>query len=116
MTNRSPTSLIMGLIGQKRQELFTLKFGKEIALYIFYTLASTNINQSAPNLINLIKMYMSIRSQLSWIIGQFGQDRSELSALKLDKNAIFDLVNFLASTDMNQFELAANVVKNHITI
>ena len=41
---------------------------------------------------------------MSWIVGQFRQDRSELSALKLDKNAIFDLVYFLGSTDINKCE------------
>ena len=44
-------SSIMGQIEQERPELFALEFGK-IAEYDFvYILASTNINQSAPNLV-----------------------------------------------------------------
>ena len=44
-------SSIMGQIEQEHPELFALEFGK-IAEYDFvYILASTNINQSAPNLV-----------------------------------------------------------------
>ena len=53
-------SSIMGQIEPEHPELFALEFGK-IAEYDFvYTLSSTNINQSAPN---LVKMYVIIRSQ-----------------------------------------------------
>ena len=45
------------------------------------TLASTNINQSAPN---LVKMYMTIRSQMSFIMEVIGPELSELSALELE--------------------------------
>ena len=46
-------SLIMGQIEPEHPELFALEFGK-IAEYVFvYTLASTNINQSAPNLVRM---------------------------------------------------------------
>ena len=58
-------SLNMGQIEPEHQELFALVFGK-IAEYDFvYTLSSTNIDQSAPN---LVKMYVIIRSQMSPII------------------------------------------------
>ena len=44
-------SSIMNQIEPEHPELFVLEFGK-IAEYDFvYTLASTNINQSAPNLV-----------------------------------------------------------------
>ena len=44
-------SLIMGQIESEHPELFALEFGK-IAEYDFvYTLSSTNIDQSAPNLV-----------------------------------------------------------------
>ena len=57
-------SSIMGQIEPEHPELFALEFGK-IAEYDFsYTLASTNINQSAPN---LVKMYVTIRSQMNLI-------------------------------------------------
>ena len=49
MPIRSRMSLIMGQIEPELPELFALEFRK-IAKYDFvYTLASTNINQSAPN-------------------------------------------------------------------
>ena len=55
MPIRSVMSSIMGEIELKHQELFALEFRK-IAEYDFvYTLSSTNIDQSAPN---LVKMYV----------------------------------------------------------
>ena len=50
-------SLIMGQIESEHPELFALEFGKIAVSDFAYTLASTNINQSAPNLpLNLQKM------------------------------------------------------------
>ena len=50
---RSWMSLNMGQIEQEHLELFALEFGK-IAEYDFvYTLSSTNIDQSAPNLVEM---------------------------------------------------------------
>ena len=46
-----------------------------------YTLSSTNINQSAPN---LVKVYMTIRSWMSSIMQFIGPEQSELSALELE--------------------------------
>ena len=72
---------IMGQIEPEHQELFALEFGK-IAEYDFvYTVSSTNINQSAPN---LVKVYMTIGSQISSIIELIGPKLSELSALELE--------------------------------
>ena len=62
MTNRSQTSLIMGIIGP---ELFALELEKNAKFDFVYTLASTNINQSAPN---LVKVYVTIRSQISYYL------------------------------------------------
>ena len=74
-------SLIMGQIETEHPELFAFVFGK-IAEYDFdYTLSSTNINQSVPN---LVKVYMTIRSRMSSIMGLIGPKISELSALKLE--------------------------------
>ena len=71
----------MGPIRPEQMELFALDLGK-IALFDFvYSLASTNINQSAPN---LVIMYMSIRSQMSLIMGQVIPDQSVLSALEIE--------------------------------
>ena len=62
MPIRSRMTLIIGQIEPEHRELFALEFGK-IAEYDFvYTLSSTNIDQSAPN---LVKMYVIIRSPMS---------------------------------------------------
>ena len=53
MLIRSRMSSIMGEIEPEHPELFALEFGK-IAEYDFvYTLSSTNIDQSAPNLVKI---------------------------------------------------------------
>ena len=65
-------SLIIGPIGPEQLELFALELGKIVALDFVYSPASTNINQSAPN---LVTMYMSIRSQMSLIMGQVIPDQ-----------------------------------------
>ena len=65
MPIRSQMSLILGLIEPEHLELFTLEFGI-IAEYDFvYALSSTNIDQSA---LNLVKMYVIIRSRISLIL------------------------------------------------
>ena len=46
---------------------------------LVYTLASTNINQSAPN---FVKIYITIRSCVSSIIGQIRPKQHELFALQ----------------------------------
>ena len=74
-------SLIMGQIEPEHPELFALEFGK-IAEYDFvYTLSSTNIDQSAPN---LVKVYMTIRSRMSLIMEVVEPELSELYALELE--------------------------------
>ena len=64
---------IMSPIGPEQSELFALELGKIAAFNFVYTLASTNINQSTPN---LVKMYMTIRFKMSLIIGQIGHEES----------------------------------------
>ena len=59
---RARMSLIMDQIEPEHWELFALEFGKIAESDFVYTLASTIINQSAPN---LVKMYMTIRSWMS---------------------------------------------------
>ena len=44
-------------------------------------LSSTNINQSAPN---LVKVYMTIRSRMSSIMEPIGSELFQLSALELE--------------------------------
>ena len=69
MPMRARMSSIMGQIEPEHPELFALEFGKISESDFVYTLASTNINQSAPN---LVKMYMTIRSQMSLIMDVIG--------------------------------------------
>ena len=78
---RAQMNLIMGQIEPEHLKLLALEFGK-IAIFDFvYTLASTNIDQSAPN---LFKIYMTIRSQISSIVDLIGPELSELSALEFE--------------------------------
>ena len=72
----------MGPIGLEHLELFAVELGKTAAFDFFYSRASTNINESAPD---LVIMYMSIRSQIGMIMGQVIPDQSVLSALELEK-------------------------------
>ena len=73
-------SSIMGQIEPERQGLFALEFRK-IAEYDFvYCLSSTSMNQSAPN---MVKMYATIRSCMSFIVDLIGPELYELSALEL---------------------------------
>ena len=79
MPIRFRMSSIMGQIEPENPELFALEFGK-IAEYDFvYPLSSTNINQSARN---LVKMY--VRFQMSSFMDLIGPELSELSALELE--------------------------------
>ena len=80
-------------------ELFALEFGKIAETDFVYTLASPNIYQSAPN---LVKMYVTIRSQMSSIMDLIGADLSESFALKFAKNFGSDFVYTLASTNVDQ--------------
>ena len=74
-------SSIMEQIKPEYLELFALEFGK-IAEYDFlYSLSSTNIDQSAPN---LVKMHVIIKSQMGVIMDLIGLELSELSALELE--------------------------------
>ena len=81
----------MGQIGPEQLELFALELGKIAAFVFVYFLASTNINQSTPN---LVTMYMSIRPQRSSIMGQVIPDQSVLPALEMEKinfNSLFGI-------------------------
>ena len=90
-------SSIMGQIELEHPELFALEFEK-IAESDVYTLASTNIDQSAPN---LVKMYVTIRSQMSSIMDLIRPELSQLSAHEFE-NAMFNFVYTLASANINQ--------------
>ena len=79
MPMRAQMSSIMGQIEPEHLELFALEFGKIAKSDFVYTLASTNIDQSAPN---LVKMYMTIRSHMSSIMDLIRQELFELPALE----------------------------------
>ena len=81
MPIRAQMSSIMGQIEPEHLELFALEFGKTAESDFVYTLASTNIDQSAPN---LVKMYMTIRSQITLIMDLIRPELSELSALEFE--------------------------------
>ena len=75
------TSLILRQIESEHTELFALEFGKIAESYFVYTLASTNIDQSTPN---LVKMYVTIRLRMSLIIDLIRPELFKLSALELE--------------------------------
>ena len=68
---RAQMSLIMGQIEPEHPDLFALEFGKIAESDFVYTLASTNIDQSASN---LVKIYMTIRSRMSSIVDLIGPE------------------------------------------
>ena len=81
MPIRAQMTLIMGQIESEHLELFALEFGKIAESDFVYPLVSTNIDQSAPN---LVKMYMTLRSQMSSTMDLIGPEVSELSALEFE--------------------------------
>ena len=89
---------IVSQIVPENPELFALEFGK-IAKYDFlYTLSSTNINQSAPK---LVQMYITIRSLMSSIMEVIEPQLYELSALE-SENVPYLTFYILASANIDQ--------------
>ena len=86
MPIRSQMSLIMEQIKQECSELFVLEFRKIAESDFVYTLASTNINQSAPN---LVKMYVTIRSRMRLIMDLLGPELVPLNLQKLLNLTLF---------------------------
>ena len=72
---------IIGQIDSENPELFALEFEKIAESDFVYTLASTNIDQSTPN---LVKMYVTIRLRMSSIMGLIRPELFDLSALELE--------------------------------
>ena len=73
-------STIMGIIGPEHPKLFALELGKITEFDFINTLASTNINQSIPN---LVKLNTTIRSQISSFMDVIGSEL--LSVLEIEK-------------------------------
>ena len=71
----------MGQIESEHPELLALEFGKIAKSDFVYTLASTNIDQSTPN---LVKMNVTIRSRMSLIMNSIGPELFELSVLEFE--------------------------------
>ena len=111
MPLRSRISSIMGQIESEHPELFELEFRKIAEYDLVYTLASTNINQSAPNLVN---MYVTIRSRMNLIMGLIGPELFELFALEFAKIAEYDFVYTLTSITVDQ--LVPNMVTIYMTM
>ena len=98
MPIRSRMSSITLQIEPEHPKLFARQFGK-IAEYNFvYTLSSTNVNQSTPN---LVRMHATIRSRMSWIMDLIRPKLPELSALELENLPYFTVYS-LASANINQ--------------
>ena len=104
-------SSIMGQIEPEHPKLFALEFGKIAESDFVYTLASTNINQSAPN---LVKMYVTIRSWMSSIVDLIQPEVSELFALEFAKIAESNFVYTLATANVDQ--LVPNMVTIYMTM
>ena len=81
MPIKSQMSLIMGQIESVHLELFALEFGKIAESDFVYTLASTNIDQST---LNLVRMYVTIRSWMRLIMDLNGPELFELSAIEFE--------------------------------
>ena len=107
MPIRSQMSLIKEQIELECPELFVLEFRKITESDFVYSLSSTNIDQSAPN---LVKMYVTIRSQMGLIMDLIGPELSELFPLELAKIAESDFVYTMASTNVDQ------LVPNMVTV
>ena len=80
MPIKSWITSIMVQIEPELLEVFALEYGKIAEADFVYTLSSTDIDQSAPN---LLKMYVTIRSWMSSIMDLIRPELLELSALEL---------------------------------
>ena len=110
MPIRSQMSSIMEQIEPECPELFVLEFRKISESDFVYTLASTNINRSAPN---LVKMSVTIRSQMRTIIGP---ELFELFPLEFAKIVESDFVYTITSTKINVDQLVPNMVTVYTTM
>ena len=104
-------SSMMDLIGLELSELYAHEFEKFPYLTMFYSLASANIDQSAPNLVTI---HMPMSAWMSSIMDQIEPEHPELFALEFGKIAESDFVYTLAFTNIDQS--APNLVKMYMTI
>ena len=90
MPIRSQMNLIIEQIEPEHLELFVLEFRKVAEFDFVYTLAYTNINLPAPN---LVKMYVTIRSKMTLIMDLIGLEQS-LSYFPLNLKKMLNLTSF----------------------
>ena len=102
MPIRSQMSSTMEQIEPERPELYVLEFRKIAESDFVYTLASTNINQSAPN---LVKMYVTIRARMRLMMDLIGPELSELFPLEFAKIAESDFVYTITSTNVEHYNI-----------
>ena len=100
----------MELIGPELSELSALELENLLHLTV-YSLASTNIDQSVPNLATI---HMPIRARMSSIMGQMEPEHRELFALEFGKISESDFVYTPASTNIDQS--APKLDKMYMTI
>ena len=89
----------MGQIEPEHPELSSFEFCKNALSDFVYTQASTNIDQSAPD---LVKMYVTIRSRMSLIMDLIRSELSRVICPWIRKFAIFDFVYTIASANIDQ--------------
>ena len=106
MPIRFQMSRIMVQIEPEHPELFALEFLKIAESDFVYTLASTNIDQSAPN---LVRMYVTIQPRMSSIMDIIRPELSEVFALEFAKFAESDIVYTLASINVDQLVTYMNM-------
>ena len=70
VTIRSRMSSIMDLVGQELSELFAVEFANIAESDFVYTLASTIVDQTVPNMVTI---YMTMKSWMSSIMSQIRQ-------------------------------------------
>ena len=99
----------MGQIEPEHLELLALEFGKIAESDLVYTLASTN--QSA---LNLVKMYVIVKSRMSLIMDFIRPELSKLFALECAKIAESNFVYTLATANVDQ--LVPNMVTIYMTM
>ena len=88
MPIKSRMSSILGQIESENPKLLALEIGKIAESDFVYTLASTNIDQSTPN---LVKMYMTIRLRMGLIMDLIRPELYELSALEFENSPYLTL-------------------------
>ena len=104
-------SSIMEQMKPEHPVLFALEFWKIAETDFVYFLASPNITQSAPN---LVKMYVTIRPEMSLIMDLIGPELYELFALEFAKIAESEFVCIQASINVDQW--VSTMVTIYMTI